>query len=423
MSVGPPLLDGLLKSELGSEATFSRVTADDDSVVGLAISTAELLSGSPRRVIWVENGPATMFSLPQPEPGNAVVSERAIDYASRIRDVIFNDGPTGELRRLAEQTFFSIAAEEALHQGHTDLALKALSMAVANRPPDDKKGTNSGVRPHSDIGELAIWCYGLLHELGHLAQGWTYGHLTEDDAILAKLDWVFDEWLNEPKVVPDVRERALSHPDSVIGIEILRSEVHADLFATEALIRAAEPLLDDARHWEELILEQFAAQQAVVVFHRLKRAIYLSAATAPSPDEAIETILQPVAIAVRNLSQQECIVMARLMGAIAAGRTTTRADVDKERRFVHECIRPFEPAYKILDEALNTTEDFILNKQRHADPRALLEQTAAAANQSRQAADHIEQFLTLAESLRRSTTGIAALREMTTSLAPHHDRQ
>lgn len=423
MTVGIPLLDALLASLLGERATFSIVDPEADNDLGLAIAVATQFAGSSHRVIWVENGPAAMLSLAEPEPGNVVVSDRTIEYASRIRETLLSGAPGNIAARIAKHTFLTVVADEALQQGHTDLAVNAIAMSVLTGDSNRTQGDDSGSPSGSRLGAFATWCYGLLHELGHLAD-LDYGHLTTDENLLKSLDWAFRHWMREPRLIGDACERAVTRPDSVIGLGMLRSEVGADLFATDTFLEAAVVLMDEAGQpfdWQVFIREQHAAQQAVVIFDRLKRAVRLGVLPAPTydhvVDDAIEMSLQPLSIAVRNLAQQEFIVSQRLVTIAASGYTLGRADVDRERRMVHDCIRPLESHYQVLDDALDMTVDFIMSTQRHIDQQALLERISSVMLDSSPSVHDVVRFLNLAESLGRRSHGTVALRALITSLA------
>jgi hypothetical protein len=417
MSTGP-LLDALLKSVLGDQARFSTLSPEAGDAMAASLAAAELLIGAPRRAIWVVNGPGVMFSLQQPEPGTVVVSDRAIDYTSRIQDVLVGDASAERLGRLAEYIFFTIASEHALQQGHDEVAVKALTMSVVGtglRPADLSRPESVHIGQFA-MQSLAERCFGLLHELGHLAPNVRYGHLTSDETLLRFLDWVSNEWFLGPEVLGDTSERAKDRFDSsVVGLEHLRSEVHADLFAVEALFEAALTMTrnsTDGLEWADFILQAHAAQQAVVVFDRLRRAVALAESSAPTRDDAIEMMLQPISVGVRNLAQQEFIAGRRIMEIAATGVQPTPADVARERQFVHDCLRPKEKHYQIFDDALDKVIDFILNRQRQADQRMFLEQLTAAVSALTQLAPIIERFVDVAEGLGHSTFAIVALRRL-----------
>jgi len=345
-----------------------------------------------------------------------VVSDRAIEYSSRIQDVLLGDAPADRLARISKHTFFTIASEEALQQGQTEIAVKALAMSVVDPGLKNTHIYQSAI-PHqapSRLRVLAMWCFGLLHELGHLAPDRDYGHLTTDDAILGFLGWASREWFLESGAIGDASERARRSPESsVIGLEHLRSEVRADLFAIEALLEAATAMMNELREpfdWKDFIREAHAAQQAVVVFDRIRRAVALGASPAPTHDDAIEMMLQPISIAVRNLAQQELIVRERIIAIAAPGDRPSLDDVNRERQFVHDCLRPSEARYRVFDVALDTTIDYVLNLQRQTDQWALLEQLAAAVRVSTELTRLVARFVSVAEGLGRSSSATLALR-------------
>jgi hypothetical protein len=419
MSTGLALLDGLLASILGNQASFALLDARaSKNELAVALQVAEELIGAPRRAVWVTNGPGAMFSLPQPEPGTAVVSDRAIEYTSRIREVLLSHAPVDRLAQTAHQAFLTIASEEALLQGHAELAIKALAVSVVDGPPSsvpiDESATH--YQEASPLGSLATRCFGLLHELGHLAPSEDYGHLASDDAIMRSLDWALRNWLLQAETLGDAWERARARPQSsVIGVEHLASEVWADLFATDALLRAAARMQSrpgEPLEWGDFIREAHAAQQAVVVFDRIRRAVALGSSPAPTRDNAIEMALQPVSIAVRNLAQQEFVVSELMVEIAVEGRTSDTVDLNRERRFVHDSLRPLEASYRVLDATLDKAIDFVLTRHRQADSHVLQERLATAVRSSKEAARLVERFLVVADGLGHSASTTLALRSI-----------
>lgn len=420
MSTGVPLLDDLLTSRIGNQARFSVLDPGTYPAMGTALNIAEQAIGGSRRVVWVDNGPGSMFSLPEANPGTVVVSDRAIELAGLIRKILLSGAPEGSLEKASEQTFFEIAAEQALIQGHVEPAVKALAMSVIDAPfhisgEDLRALANAPL----SAGYVATWCFGLLHEIGHLTpdQPEDFHPLTSDEFILGQLEWLSRDWMRVPIAqVGDPCIRARERPDkSVIGLNHLRSEVAADLFATHMLMLATEMLMNEAGEpldWATFIREAHAAQQVVVVFQRIKRAVALGASSAPSRDDAIEMMFHPLSIAVRNVAHQEYYAALQTISNADSAHPTRRDDIDRQRAFVRGSIQPHEARFNEIDRALNTTIDFMLNRQRHIDQWQLLDRLAASDWESEGRDQLVRRFVDMAEGLGRATDATRAFRRL-----------
>jgi hypothetical protein len=405
---------------IGDQARFSVLDRGTYTAMGTALSIAEQAIGGSRRVVWVDNGPGSMFSLPKAKPGTVVVSDRAIELTGLIRKILLSRAPLGSLEKASEQKFFEIAAEQALLQGHAEPAVKALAMSVIDARfrvavEDLRALANASL----SAGYVATWCFGLLHEVGHLTpdQPEDFHPLTSDENILGQLEWLSRDWMRLPIAqVGDPCIRARERPESsVIGLSHLRSEVAADLFATHMLILATEMLMNEAGDpldWATFIREAHAAQQVLVVFDRIKRAVALGASSAPSRDDAIEMMFHPLSVGVRNLAQQEYIAAMLTISSADSAHPPRRDDIDGQRAFVRGSIQPHEARFAEIDRALDTTIDFMLNRQRHIDQWQLLDRLGASGWESDGPDQFVKRFVDMAEGLGRPTDATRALRRL-----------
>lgn len=417
MTTGVPLLDALLRSEVGGQARFTTVMGDMPSTFGTAIEAAEIESGTARRVVWVSNGPHTTFSLAEPKPGTAVVSQRAVDNAQRLHQILLATSDVGEVGATAAlRVFLTIATEQALLDGHVDLATRLLAvMPVDVEPPTPPNNAAVGRGPvASGPQALVSETFGLLHELGHLAPDWSAGHLADRAQVLGHLKWAATKWMRPDLFLGDPIERALaSEQSSVLGLAQLRSEVHADLFATACLYRAV-PLASIQGApiaWAEFIRETHTAQQVIVAFDRIKRAVSLGAQLNPRYDDGVEMAFHPLTLSVRNLAQQELHVSQFIGGQLAQGRRVGRRVIEKQRRFVHDCYRPLEAHYRMVDTRLDLTIDLLLNKHRSLPVDAAIRRLADQGDRS----DYrrtVEHFLSTADMLGQTSGVISQLHRL-----------
>ena len=159
MSTGDPRLDGLLTLMIGDQARFSVLDPGTYTAMGTALNITEQAIGGRRRVVWVDNGPWCMFSLPEVKPGTVVVSDRAIELTGLIRKILLSRAPEGSIRKVSEQKFFEIAAEQALLEGHTEPAVKALAMSAIDAPFHvSAEDLQALANAPLSAGYVATWC-------------------------------------------------------------------------------------------------------------------------------------------------------------------------------------------------------------------------------------------------------------------------
>ncbi len=436
MSIQTQRLDRLLRTMLGPQAEYSLLEREQGAPTTFALAAAEQMNRRTYGVVWVKKGPLTMSALRDPADdagGIVVVSERMVELSDIARGFLVG-GPTDEVSNaMMEYTFFKIVAEESLSAGKVERAIKALAMAIraAYRIPDSRISAGS-TGPVMSEAQMATCCFALLHEVGHLESDPDDVHQLTDGEILDHIEWAVTDWLTvDISQFCDPRRWAMEHTtSSVIGVQQLRAEIEADLFATYTLMRATFAAMQESG--KELdpvafVREAQVAQHVVVIFDRLRRSAALqggskltSDALAATRRATIETVLQPVAMAVRGKAQQAMLSASLDPGAFVRKRRRARTRLGSRGRrgaqermsFVLASIAPFEDNYAAVDEVLNATTDFILNQERYIETDDLLEELVDTLRATRSFDGAVRGFTWLADQLGRTTEDTTTLQRM-----------
>ena len=109
-----------------------------------------------------------------------------------IGKILLSRAPEGSIRKVSEQKFFEIAAEQALLEGHTEPAVKALAMSAIDARSTSLLRTSKRWQMHRSAPDMWNMVFGLLHEIGHLTPDppEDFHPLTSDENILGQLEWL-----------------------------------------------------------------------------------------------------------------------------------------------------------------------------------------------------------------------------------------
>ena len=131
-------------------------------------------------------------------------------------------------------------------------------------------------------------------------------------------------------------------------------------------------------------------------------------------------MFHPLSIGVRNLAQQEYIAAMLTISSADSAHPPRRDDIDGQRAFVRGSIEPHEARFAEIDRALDTTIDFMLNRQRHVDQWQLLDRLAASGWESEGRDQFVKRFVDMAEGLGRPTDATRALRRLVNNPSEPH---
>jgi hypothetical protein len=326
-----------------------------------------------------------MTSLSDPSDvarGTVIIGQRTIELTGICRQLLTSDLGCDDLFEVAIQRLSEAAAELALRACNIERAVKLLAFSMDRSPT----GGGPPTLPQNlvavvDEAAIAIWCYGLLHEMGHLEWDPRVIHpAATEERILTHLRYANENWQTQDvSKYCDPLKRAVEQRNiSIVGIDQLRAEMEADLFAADALQQVmleATERTGRELDFEALYREARVAHQIVVILDRLQRTTALRLPTVQEEvavirEAAIEAMLSPLAATTRGLAQREFFsaFRAECIGK-KTGRTLNRCLLNEQVAFVESCIAPLGSQFKVVDKALTDITMFILKEEVNLDVR------------------------------------------------------
>jgi hypothetical protein len=241
-------LSTILPSQLGAESRWRILERDIRTPMNFTLDEAtRQLGRDDFVVVWVDGGLPELFALTGLRKPVVVFATRYLDLSAYVRK-LFDEGVLADFRReLAERAALKIVAELLLRNGQGDLAATFFIRSALGKRifiPDADWLEQLEVEP---IGEayMAVWFYGLLHELGHLqppidhATG-PFSEAAIDEAVrraLRSFEWQEDIDLGQ------VLAEAARDPSHPISARHLKDEVAADVFASAVLLQATVSIM------------------------------------------------------------------------------------------------------------------------------------------------------------------------------------
>jgi hypothetical protein len=161
---------------------------------------------------------------------------------------------------------------------------------------------------------MVTWFYGLVHELGHLHPNQTRASSEDDkfsdgwmiDAITAAFDSL-------PYLSHSIKEKAIETAkqrpsDSVIGIDQLRNEGWADIFACSVLFQSTFDIMREINQ-KRFQVARFIAEvciflKIIALIERCRQVALIAPATVANRDAQSETLLHPASVLVRAIMQR-----------------------------------------------------------------------------------------------------------------------
>jgi hypothetical protein len=328
-------IEEALRSELGKGAKFWRYGREHRTPLTFVLEEVERQIGPRFYVYWVEGGPPEVFCLPGFSPSPVVFSTRYLSLTAFVRNLLVKDSQKEILPYLAERTCLKIMAEMALRCGDPDYAVMAFIKSVSGSGVWFQDYDKVVELEHGPVSEayMATWFYGMVHEIGHVHPL----EVRSADEPLFSDDWMIDgitSVLDNFKTYPDwlkhlaVERAKQERSTSVLGIDQVRGEGLADIFATSVLFKSTADIMYEL-HQKNPIQKQFKVERFVqemniflniiTFIERCRRVALISSATgsARSADREalIEHALQPVSLMVRSLMQR-CYLDAAVASAL-----------------------------------------------------------------------------------------------------------
>ena len=294
-----------IQARLGDRCQFFIHEPPPDSAMGHVLAEAES-QGAGGRLIWARQSAPDMFCLAHKDSHYSVFSQSYLEHASAAH-VILRDDLSDEVRKeLVKRFCLNLMAQFAALSRDYGLAADAFMLAETGRnfvvPTHNMLLTLEGL--HQDERYMALWFFGLTHELGHsMASAEAMPNWDSDEILSEALEF---ELAN--RHVGDKYERVadLLHLRSLSGetrsLSWLREEIRADAIAASITMRATQKLMASRGATSNvlaMVAELYTALQTSALIQSCKRTVRL----ALNPDRAVsEGILAwqfPSTLAVR----------------------------------------------------------------------------------------------------------------------------
>jgi hypothetical protein len=237
-----PVLDEIMADEVGGTGEVMRITGEQLNPISITIREAVRELGCDVAVYQIYGGLPEVFSMPGFDPAAAGFSTRCVEVASTLLRLVENGSLLEEevLAEVSEQVCLEIMAELALKNGDCAAAVCLISRAALASPVISLAPTTIAALEMEEYGEtyMAVWFYGLLHELGHVHAERNPGATGMSSEGLRRLVDI---------AIPDRHASAVREEhgaDDPLNEERLSKEVMADRFAADVMWRATQSVLD-----------------------------------------------------------------------------------------------------------------------------------------------------------------------------------
>ena len=380
-------IEEALRSELGRSASFGPYGRVSRTPMTFVLDEVERQIGSSFSVYWVDDGPPEVFCLPGFSHSPVVFSTRYLSLTAFIRHLFVDDWLKNVLVDVSARTTLKLMAEMALRHGDKDYSVLAFVKSVTGKGVwlnDDDQVMALEYEPIREA-YMATWFYGLVHELGHLHPR---QHLFTDSPVFSDvriLDAIKVALDNFPSYTEEIKQEALERAkqhrsDSVLGVDQVRSEGLADIFAASVLFKTTVEIMRETKQKDpnqqqfeivQFIQEMVVFLNIIAVIERCRQVASIASTTSPSREAAFECLLHPVSIYVRALMQREYMEVSVARYLFNANPTPEQSkDVEK---LINEINLHHSEAIDLVDSGTARSIEFSLFPERRDNDWALLE--------------------------------------------------
>lgn len=377
-------IEEALRFELGNRASFSRYDREIRTPMTFVLNEVERQIGPRFSVYWVDAGPPEVFCLPGFSPSPVVFSTRYLSLTACIRHLFVDHFLKNILVDITEGTTLKLMAEMALRHGDPDYAVLAFVKSVTGKgiwlDDSDQLMALEGTPVHEAY--MATWFYGLVHELGHLqpneAQHFPDGHLFSDAGILNAITVALGNFSSySDSIKHEALERAKQHRSkSVLGIDQVRSEGLADIFACSVLLQTTCDIMREISQKRfnvvQFIQEMNIFLNIIAVIERCRRVASIATARTADREAQFENTLHPISVTVRALMQRHY-----LESAVTRYRFDTDDPTPEQVQRVQNLIDGINDSnaetINLVDTGIARAMEFSLFPERRENDWALLE--------------------------------------------------
>ena len=402
-------IEEVLRSQLGSSARSRLYDRTLDSPMSFMLARAERQLHGSFSVYWVDDSAPDMFSLRGFSRPVAVFSSRYVELWADIRATLSSDITRNFIPQLTERLTLQLIAELSLSHNDPEFAASMMLRSMMTGGGLSQEPNTIATLEQEPIGTpyMAIWFYGLAHELGHFApygSDRSSGGVREAD-IVSAINATLDTWNLSEDVRAEGRAKARANPKGdILGAEHLRGEIHADIFATSVLFASTVEILK-AGSFQILgfISEMMLSLNIVAVVDRCRRIAQQAVTATPLREQLVDTLLHPVSVAVRMRWVRWYLENASAQYLF--GDTPSQEDYRKVSATIDSVMDHLRPAIEGAERGLAAAMTLALDRERRGSFVSVLQKWQSSANQrpGSLAIDRIavERFCALTASLGR----------------------
>jgi hypothetical protein len=417
-------IEAALRSELGRLAKFAPYGRDHRTPMTFVLEEVERQIGSCFSIYWVEDGPPEVFCLPTFSPSPVVFSTRYLSLTAFIRHLFVDDFLKNILVDVAERTTLKLMAEMALRHGDKDYSVLAFVQSVTGKGVwlNDNDQVMALEYEEKNEAYMATWFYGLVHELGHLNPK---QHLFReigifsDAGILEAIKTALD---NFPNYTDSIKQEALEwakrHPsDSVLGVDQVRNEALADIFAASVLFKTTSEIMlkkapNDSNKTQfeirQFIAEMIVFLNIIAVIERCRQVASIASATSADRDVVFECLLHPVSVLVRALMLRQYLV--RAVANYLFGAKPTVEQYEKVVKLFDGINKTYADTINLVDSGMARAMEFSFFPERRQNDWALLEDFRKALPESDLGLQEARRFCERADALAADSKLLRALK-------------
>ncbi|WP_150110305.1 hypothetical protein [Kocuria sp. UCD-OTCP] len=262
-------------------------------------------------VFWVDGGLPEMFSMPGLEPPVVIFNSRYIEISALFRNLMMDETISSELIvESSERICLRVMSELVLRYGDPSLAAYLTSRAVVGQSIFYNTGdsvTDLEVA-EKDEGYMAVWFFGLLHEMGHIATSDSHRSLIADQDPELVSENIRHHLSNFPLYSEMPKSFWFPEGDLEAGHplqpEPLIVEIACDVFAVRKLLlssaRVAEEVGRAGVDPQVFFVEVLAMLNTISMMEICHRAVRNISIFPRDISQQQKMILNPVALAVRS---------------------------------------------------------------------------------------------------------------------------
>ena len=304
------MVGALLPGLIGSDAVWRIYDRGLRTPMNFVLDEADRQLGQESTIVWVDGGFPEVFTLTGLPVVNAVYSTRYVELSAFVRTLLVQSGLGQSRKELAERAALKVMAELLLRSRQSDLACRCFLRSIV-----DKTWLLNDYDVLADLevakineSYMAIWFFGLVHELGHnhAMSGDSAGFLT-DDRIEQELRYILAKAL--PAIqAPLTAEEALievrNDPGHPLSAGNLRGEIFADMFSAQVLMQSTIDILTEIggeRFNPAVFIAEMATYVNVLSFLERCKMTTVAVTSTSARQKPLRLLLQPAGYAVRTV--------------------------------------------------------------------------------------------------------------------------